>query len=267
MWSTLVLLTAAQLAPAQNATLTIGNDRFTYGYHGPTRKDSSFLPGEVVCLAFNIQNMTFDASGRASFSIGMEVLDGSGKPRFRQVPRNQLAQNYLGGNALQSVAELQIPVEASPGEYVMRLTVTDRAANTSKILERKASVLPAEFGLIHVHTSADREGRAPTAPVGTLGEALFVNFAVVGFQRNGAMKQPNVEVALRVLDDKGAATNGKPLTGRADRDIPADVKILPLQFGLTLNRLGRFSVELTATDKLSGKSSRVSFPIQVIALD
>jgi hypothetical protein len=267
MWTTLVLLMAAQVAPAQNPSLAIDGDRFTYGYHGPTRKDSAFLPGELVCLAFNIQNMTFNASGRASFSIAMEVLDGTGKSRFRQVPSNQQALNYLGGNTLQSVAELQLPVTAPPGDYTVKLTVTDRAAKTSTTLERKATVLPAGFGLIHVHTSADREGHVPTSPVGTLGEPLYINFAVVDFQRDGAMKQPNVEVALRVLDDKGAPATGRSQTGKADRDIPADLKIIPMQFGLTLNRLGRFTVELTATDKLSGKSSRVSFPVLVVALD
>jgi len=267
MCITLALLLAVQVAPAQNSPLTIANDRFLFGYHGPERKESGFLPGDVVFLAFNIQNMTFDDSGRASFSIAMDVLDGAGMARFRQVPRNQQAQNYLGGGMLPSVADLQIPLNAKPGEYTIRLTVTDRASKATKTLERKAQVLPADFGLIHVHTSPDREGKVSVAPVGTLGEALYVNFAVVGFQRNGDKKQPNVEVSLRVLDDKGTPASAQPLTGKADRDIPEAFQFIPLQFGLTLNRLGRFTVELNATDKLSGKTARVTFPILVTNLE
>jgi hypothetical protein len=193
-------------------------------------------------------------------------LLGGGQSKFRQLPQNQQARNYLGGNVLPSVAQLQIPLETKPGEYTLRVTITDRTANKSQTLDRKASVLPADFGLIHLHTSADREGKVPVAPVGTVGQSLYIDFAVVGFQRE-AGKQPNIEVALRVLDDKGQPTTAKPLTGTADKDIPPDVKIIPLQFGLTLNRLGRFTVELSASDKVSGKVSRVSFPLSVVSLE
>ena len=267
MWSTVALLLALQVAPAQNATLAIDNDRFLYGYHGAERKDSAFLPGDVVFLAFNIQNMTFDATGQASFSIGMEVLDGSGMSRFRQIPRNQQAHDYLGGGMLQSVADVQIPLTAPSGEYTIKLTITDRAAKVAKTLEKKVRVLPADFGLVHVHTTPDREGKVAATPIGTLGESLYVNFAVVGFQREDAKKQPSIEVSLRVLDDKGNATAAQPLTGKTDRDIPEAMKLIPLQFGLTLNRVGRFTVELTATDKLSGKSARVSLPMLVTSLN
>jgi hypothetical protein len=267
MWTTLALLLAVQAAPGQNTTLALTNVRYIHGYNGPVRKDNAFLPGDVVFLAFDIQNMALDAAGQAAFSIGMEVLDGTGQSRFRQVPQNQQARNYLGGNALPSVAQLQIPLETKPGDYTIRLTVTDRNAKSSQTLEQKAKVLPADFGLIHLHTSADREGKVPVAPVGTVGQSLYIDFAVVGFQRAAAKQQPNIEVALRVLDDKGQPTTAKPLTGTADRDIPPEVKFIPLQFGLTLNRLGRFTAELSATDKLSGKTSRVSFPIVVTSLD
>jgi hypothetical protein len=267
MWTTLALLLALQTTPGQNTTLALANANFTFGNHGALRKDSDFLPGDVVFLAFDIQNMTCDASGRAAFSIAMEVLDGSGNPRFRQAPHNQTAQNYLGGNTLHSIAQVQVPLESKPGEYTIKLTVEDRAAKTTATLQRKARVLPLDFGLIHVHTSADREGLVPIAPVGVVGEAVYVNFAVTGFQRNGPKAQPNIEVTLRVLDDKGKPTNAVPLTGTANKDIPAEFKIIPLQFGLTLNRLGQFTVELSATDKLSGKSSKVSFPIKVTTVD
>jgi hypothetical protein len=263
----LAVLLALQNAPAQNSTLAIADERFTYGHLGPTRKDNDFLPGDVVCLAFNINNMKFDAAGRASFSIAMEVFDNAGTSRFKQLPRNATAQNYLGGTLLPSVAELQIPLATPPGEYTIRMTIEDRAAKAKTTLERKARVLPADFGLIHVHTTADREGKTPITPIAAVGESLYVNFAAVGFQRDGDKKQPNIEVAMRILDEKGNATTPRPLTGKANSDIPADFQIIPLQFGLTLNRAGRFTVELSATDRLSGKSARVSIPIQVVAFE
>ncbi len=265
MLTTLALLLAVPAVPAQNAGLAIDSDHFTYGYHGADRKEDAFLPGDVVFLGFNVRNMTFDASGRASFSIAMEILDGAGMSLFKQAPRNEQAMDYLGGGMLQSVADVQIPLNAKPGEFTIRLTISDRSNQASKTLERKVRVLPADFGIVHVHTTQDREGKAAVAPVGSLGEPLYINFGVVGFQRD-AKKQPNVELALRVLDEKGNPT-GAPLTGKADREVPESLMVVPLQFGLTLNRVGRFTVEVTASDKLSGKSAKLALPFRVMGAD
>jgi hypothetical protein len=267
MLTTLLMALAVQTAPAQGKSLSIGNDRLTHGYLGPERKNSDFLPGEVVFVAFDILNMTFDDKSRASYSIALEVLDGSGKVRFREVPRNLTARNYLGGNKLQGVAQLQVPIEAKPGEYTLRVLVVDRANKASTSLERKARVVKGDFGLIHVHVSADPEGMVPRAPVGIVGETLHINFAVVGFARDPDKKQPNIEVAMRLLDSTGKATTEQPLTGKADKDIPPEFKIIPLQFAVTLDRVGQYTVELSATDKISGKTSKVSFPIKVTSLE
>src|SRR5262245_12215284 len=99
MWTTLALTLLLQPAPAQGS-LTIANDRLTYGYNGPDRKDAEYLPGDAMALAFEVRNMTFDESGKASYSVSMEILDGKGDVRFRQLPRNQTAQNYLGGKSM-----------------------------------------------------------------------------------------------------------------------------------------------------------------------
>jgi hypothetical protein len=267
MLTTLLLTLTTAVAPVQAGSLTLNNARLTHGYLGPERKSSDYLPGEVVFLAFDIENTKLDSAGRAAFSIALEVLDGAGQVRFREVPRKLVARTYLGGNTLQGVTQIQVPPEAKSGDYTIRVIVQDTVSKVSKTLEHKARVLPMEFGVIHVNVSADREGNVPRGPVGTVGEAMHVNFAVIGFQRNGTTKQPAVDVALRVTDEKGKETMTQPLTGKADRDIPADFKMIPLQFALTLNRTGRFTIEVSATDRLSGKTSRVRFPIKVTTLD
>ena len=57
------------------------------------------------------------------------------------------------------------------------------------------------------------------------------------------------------------------LTGIVNKDVPKDVQILPMQFGITLNRLGNFTMELEATDKISGKSAKTRLPLKVVAVD
>jgi hypothetical protein len=270
MWTTLALFLAVQPAAGRqpaSAGLSLDNVRPTHGYLGAVRKENTYLPGDTVFIAYEVRNLTVDDAGKSSYGIGMEVDDPAGMRIYRQVPTAQTALNFLGGNTVQSVAHLQIPFEQKPGEYTVKLTVEDKATKVSKTVEQKVRVLTPEFGLIHVATSADRDGKVPRVPVGVVGESIFVNFAVVGFQRDPGKKQPNVEVAMRVLDEKGKATASRPLTGKADADIPADFKLLPLQFGLALTRPGRFTVEVSATDRLSGKTAQVSFPIRVVTMD
>jgi hypothetical protein len=89
-----------------------------------------------------------------------------------------------------------------------------------------------------------------------------VNFHAVGFER--ASGQPNLSVEMKILDDKGNATLKKPFTGEVNKDVPDKLAALPMQFLVELNRPGKFTVELTATDKVSGKKTNASFPITVM---
>jgi hypothetical protein len=266
MCSSLVLFLALAANVSQNGELTIARERLTYGYLGPAREDSNFLPGDVVFMSLDLENVKWDANGKASLGLGMEIVDAAGKRIYRQIPQSFPAQNFLGGNGIRCAAHVAIPVEQSPGDYAIGVTVEDRAAKTSKTSLHKIRVLPPAFGLVQVNLSADRQGKVPRAAAGSAGEILYINFALVGFQRD-ATKKPNVELSMRVLDDKGKPTVAHPLTGKVDRNVPMELKTIPLQFDLTLNNPGRYTVELAASDKLSGTSSRIAFRIQVFPLD
>jgi len=95
------------------------------------------------------------------------------------------------------------------------------------------------------------------------GEAGWVNFAAVGFDHAKATGQPHVSVVMRVLDEAGRPALPKPSTGEVAKDIAANARALPMQFALAINRTGKFTVELTATDQLSKQSAKVSFPLTV----
>ena len=66
-----------------------------------------------------------------------------------------------------------------------------------------------------------------------------------------------------MLDQNGKPTVEKPPTGEVSKDVPDKLLALPMQFLLDLNREGSFTVELKATDKVSGKTATVSFPLTV----
>lgn len=265
MIASLVSLLAFALA-GQEGPLEIANTRATHGYLGSKHPlVEGRLPGDIVYFTFDLKNLKLDETGRASYSMLVEVLDEKGRPVFKLGPTNSIAQNFLGGNSLPVSAHLEIPAESEPGKFLFRVTVTDRAAKKSVVFERPGKVLPLDFGLVQLATYADRDSKVPASSVAVVGESLYVHFATVGFARDKKSDQPDVTVSLRVLDDKGQATFPKPLTGAVNKDVSESQKVIQMQFALTLNRTGDFTIELEATDKLTGKSDKKSLPLKVLS--
>jgi hypothetical protein len=265
MWMSVVTATLLGLSAGQAGELTVTNDRLTYGHLGPKREVAKYLPGDAIHLMFEVDGIAFDANGKASYAMALEILDPKGSELLKQKPRNASAQNYLGGNKLPCAANLQIPLESAPGLYTFRVAVIDSATKKSVVVQRKFEVLPKQFGVVLVGTSADREGTIAWSPVGVVGDSIYFNFTAVGFARDKKTKQPHLKVEMRVLDDKGNAVKGAKMHGAANSDVPAELLALPMQFGITLNRAGRFTLELTATDVLTGTTATVQFPVRVVA--
>jgi len=264
MWTTLALA-ALTLSPAEAGQLTLTNARTTYGLLGGPRTDNKYLPGDSYVLQFDIEGITVGDDGKVLYSVGLEVTDSAGKAHFKQAPRDMEAQNSLGGNSLPGFVSLQIGLDQPPGTYNVKVTVTDRAAKASKSLTRSYEILPKAFGLVRLTTTADPAGQIP-APFLAEGQSLWVNFLAVGFGReSGEQGQPHIAVTCRVLDENGKPTVAKPFAGDVSKDIPKSALSVPMQFLLELNRPGKFTVELKATCKVTGKeSATLSFPITVL---
>jgi hypothetical protein len=253
-------------ADKEGDQLQIVNPRSTYGYLGPQKtKSKGILPGDVAHFSFGIKGLKMDAAGHAAYSMLMEVLDDKGDLHFKLGPTNSTAQCCLGGDTFLCSANLVVPLDTKPGIHTLRVTIRDRATDKSATFAIKGNVLARDFGLVRVGLFADQLGKVPAPPVGVPGQVLFVNFSAVGFERNKTKGQPDIEVSLKLLDDKGKPTLEHPLKGRANADVPENLHLVPMQFGLTLTRVGRFTVQLSATDRHNGKTAQVSFPIRVVA--
>jgi hypothetical protein len=256
-------MTALSLLPDQAAALNLTHVRATYGPLGAARKDNKLLPGDQVFVAFDIDGITVAPDGRVLYGMATEVLNSQGKVVFRQEPRDLEAVNALGGTSLPAYTQLDVGLESPPGDYTVRVTVTDRASKRSAVLTQKFQVLNKAFGLVRLTTTADPEGQIPSA-VYESGASLWVNCGVVGFKPD-PQGQPQVTVELRVLDDKGKPTLAKPFRGEAGRDAPSKVASLPVQFHVGLNRPGQFTIEVKATDRVSNQTATLAFPLTVVA--
>lgn len=261
MFPALALLAALGTVPGQAEQLTLSDVRVTAGILGPPRPQTKFLPGDSLFISFDIDGITIDDTGKALYSTSTEISDGAGKVLFRGPARDLEALAMLGGAKLPAYAMVDIGMDQPPGDYSVKVTVTDRASKKSQTLTHKFGVRPAGFGVIRPSLTCDPEGQVP-AGVFIPGQTLWLNFAVVGFGRDDK-RQPHVTFQMRVLDSDGRPTVAKPFTGTIREGVPAKANALPAQFLLSLNRAGRFTLELKAKDQTTGKTIEGSYPFTV----
>ena len=262
---TSLALMAGLMLPSQGG-LNLTNGRYTYGELGPVRASDKFLPGDIVFLCFDIENLKPSdkpgEEGAVKYAMNVEVIDKAGKSVFKQPPAPpQAAFLFLGGNKLPARGFVSLDTEQEAGTYTLRVTVTDVIAATNKILDKTFQVLPKEFGLVGVFTAFDEAANLAAPNVGLTGQALWVHFGVVGFSRSPE-KQPNVAVQMSVLDAQGAPTLNKPYI-RAVTKLDEKAGGIPLGMLVPLNRPGQFTIAITATDKLTNKTVEFKLPIAV----
>ncbi len=262
IWTTIVLAAALAAAPGEKDQLTLNRVRDTHGLMGPTRSAEKLHPGGELYICFDIDGVTIDDEGKVHYSIAYEIADPKGKVLVKQEPRNLDATAGLGGDSIPAFFHLDVGLQSPPGEYTVTITVVDLPTKRSQQLKRTVAVLPKDFALVRVKTTSDREGQLPV-PVPGAGQGLWLTFGAVGFARGGDAKQPDLTFEMRVLDEKGKPTLAKPFTAQVNKDVPDEAALVPGQFFLSLNRSGKFTVELTATDKAGGKKAQLTFPLIV----
>jgi hypothetical protein len=256
----LALLTTI-LSGVADPALALTHVRDTYGLLGPERPDNKLLPGDLLVLAFDIEGATIDDAGKLRYSIGMEATNPDGKVIFKQAPRDSEAKVAPGTKVVPASASLQVGLDLPAGEYKLKIAVKDLASGASQELTRNYQVLPRAFGLVRVRLTSDSDGERAAAAF-TAGKAGFINFSAVGFGRDPAKKQPHLVVAMRVKDADGKEVL-KPSTGEVTGDVPEKAAAHPMQFALLLPEAGKYTVELAASDKISGDSATVSFPVTI----
>jgi len=260
IWTTLVLA-AALAAPDDKDKLVISNVRDTLGLMGPTRPGDKLIPGSEYYLCFDVGGVTIGDDGKVHYSVATEVTDSTGKVLIKIDPKELDAPASLGGDSIPAYVHLDVGLQSPPGQYAVKVTVVDVPSKRSAEYKQTVEVKAKEFGLVRLKTTSDQEGQLPVAVAGE-GEGLWLTFGVVGFGRSDA-KQPDLTFELQILDEAGKPTGGKPMTVQVNKDVPADAVLVPGQFFLSLNRSGKFTVQLTATDKVGGKTSKLAFPLNV----
>jgi hypothetical protein len=270
MWATLTLMSALSMAPGQADDLQLANARTTYGRLGPTRTDKKFLPGDVYFLTFEMEGLKFDG-GNARCSMKMDLLDPSGKPMFKSLEQDSELFTIQGSGRVIRDAHAVIQTDTKPGEYTLELVATDLLSKKTAKLSRKFEVAPKDFGIVRVNCAYDEGGQFgpvwPSPGLGVVGQVLFLHFGVTGYDRDAKTKQPKMRFELRMLDAEGKPTLDKPVTEelpKPDEPVPEQLSLVPLRFPLALTRIGKYTLELKATDLVSKKTATVTYPLVVM---
>ncbi|MBN9521965.1 hypothetical protein J0H58_26200 [bacterium] len=264
MLSTLALA-AATLAPAQPpaGALQLNNVRLTVGELGPARKDSKLLPGDVLFIAFDIDGLSMEADGKTLYTVGMEVTDAANKLLFKQDPRELRDTVPLRGGKMPARAYVTIGLDQPAGAYTCKLTVTDPKAKATNSFSVKFEVLKGDFGLVAINPTRDVRGSIVAPASGVVGETLWVQYTVVGFGRDTKTKQPNIDFTLEFFDDKSQPTLAQPIRDNLSAGIDEKDAVFGHQVPLFMNRPGRFTLRVTAVDKVTNKRATFDLPIRV----
>jgi hypothetical protein len=265
---TALALAALATTPAQGGQLKLTNVRLTVGELGPPRPTNKFLPGDVVFIGYDITGLTIAPDGMVKYKMGMEVTGGTGKPIFKQDPRELDDFVPLRGNVLPARAFITVGLDQDPGTYTCTITVEDPKTKAKDTLAAKFEVGKRDFGIVLVYPSHDEIGRINAPATGVVGQTIFVQFSVASFQRDPKTKQPRVEFEFQITDDKGNPILEKPRTHTQDEKSPqlVDEKdgAFAMRFPLFMSRPGKFTVKITATDKVANKKATYDLPVTIL---
>ncbi|MGH7223076.1 MAG: hypothetical protein ACRELF_07605, partial [Gemmataceae bacterium] len=250
MWTTLALVSALSWTPAQAGQLELKNARVTYGILGQERKDTNYLPGDLVVLAFDIEGLKVAPDGLAKYSMSVKLYDHKQKKVvFEKVPQQMEVVNTLGGSRVPTFALTNIGTDTAAGKYTMTVEVND--GKVSKKLERDFEVKKSEFGIVRpgfVYNKLNEEQVGPTTtiapPLAVPGQNLMLHFAVVGFALAGDKNDPNVKVEMKVVDEAGKPVLEKAFSGRATKidDEAKQLRVIPFEVPIQVTRIGKFKV-------------------------
>lgn len=261
MWTVTVGLTCLlAMLPEQSGKISIENPKLLHGFPGLPRASNKFAHGDSFYLAFDIKGIKGDAEGKLTYSMLTEVMV-DGRLEFKHESKDIEVIDSLGGDLFSAFTQLNIGMDQPDGKYTVKVTATDKKTKASASLVQEFNLSKAELGIVRIRTTADRDEKVPISAF-SIGESMWLNLSIVGFARDKA-KQPNLKISMEILDSNGKPTVQKPPVAEISKDVAPDLDLLPLQFYVSLNRAGKFTIKLKVMDQVSGKSSTLELPLEV----
>jgi hypothetical protein len=250
------------LATPAWAELEIRDITPTYGPLGPARPSLAVPAGDELFFRYTITGVRADAAGRADGELRVQVTGPGGQGVLDDNrPINGLLA--LGGQTLPGTASVTFGLDTPAGDYTVTVTFRDKLGAASASFTRKVTCTEPAFALVRLRLSHDEAGAIPAAG-GLMGQTLHVHCKAVGFDR--AKAKVRVVIALQTADAEGRPLMPRPIRAQLATDDAgqiAQLRSVDFSASLVLNRAGKYSLHLTATDEVSGKKAEVRVPLHV----
>jgi hypothetical protein len=253
-------------APAQ-AKIQIENVQACYGPFGPERKSLDFYPFDILFLRFTVTGLKKDASGSVDTVVKMKWTDAKGQLLGEKTfPASGIL--HLGGNSFLLFVNLPMPEpEKIPlGKSTVTVTVTDNLSKESASFERQLTGHNSKLRIVALEFFHDAEGKFPSSTNLPPGEPLHFRLRVIGFDRS--KEKIHTVMAVQTLDAEGKENLPKPLLSTIHEDEAKAVQRTGFVFftgRVGPNRVGKFTLRITVTDRMTDQSTKIEVPINVTA--
>jgi len=257
-------LSVLTVTPAQAGDLEIKNVRLTYGIHGQERKDTKILPGERVYVSYDVHGLKVAPDGEVKYETSFELVHKpTGKSVLKEEMTEKGAVNNLGGSVLPSFVLTVFGLDSKLGVYTIKVVVRDKTTKKEATLTKDIELVAPKLGFVRVQLLS--AGGGPTAPIAVPGQAMLLQYALVGFALDKKDGSGDITLQIEILDEAGKPTVEVPAKSRFKPTpkpelVIVEFKLLPLQ----LNRAGKFKVVLKATDNLSKATATQELDVEVL---
>jgi hypothetical protein len=255
---TLLILTSSPTL----AKMEIEKVEACYGRFGPVRKTLDYYPHDEVVFRFKVKGVKAD-EGALDVNCVWKLLDEKGNEvQSEKLPfKGTMA---FGTDFLPYNLGLFLPVTATPGNYLLKVTVKDNLSSEETGFEKKLNLKAMEYAIVSPAFFYDANFSVPAPAGGVVGQRLHYRLGVIGFDRSSG-KIEN-EMMVEVLDKDGKLLQHKPLYFAAEKSDEKSVKellVLDLNGWMGLSKAGEFILRITVTDRNSKKKATWEAPLKV----
>jgi hypothetical protein len=235
----------------------------SFGCGGP-RRCAIISAGEMLYFNILFKDLGSD-NGKVDCSYICQMVDFQGNTVGELEEKRISGCPGLGGTSEFAICGFQTDLNTPPGIYQTKVLVHDFVHNHNKVVSFPIKILPSdEFNATNLKFSHGEDGYATCGNCFTIGDNLYLNFAIVGF----AVADSKMKVKLRetVEDEQGNSIDASPFEKLINNVIDDQTRIEGLKYHTTfrLNRAGKYTLNLHLTDEISNKAVSNKIPFQVL---
>ncbi|MBL8793301.1 MAG: hypothetical protein JNM56_05305 [Planctomycetia bacterium] len=192
--------------------------------------------------------------------IAVQLLDPTGATAAQGIKQRRDPLTF--GSSFPEVVTFELPFNAVPGVYQLKCTITDNYTHQTTAFERNLQLLPPSFAITspEFHYDSDRRLDAPFG--GLVNQRLYFRCNIQGFRCDDGKAE--LDSRIQVLDAKTRQPilpSLRTFHHTSNPLLPTDVFALTGEFAL--HQAGDFLLQISATDRRSGKETCIEVPLRV----